>query len=36
MAITFVNPSGLPTIDVYRQVSIASGSRLVSIEEGLT
>lgn len=31
MAITFVNPSGLPTIDVYRQVSIASGSRLVFI-----
>jgi enamine deaminase RidA (YjgF/YER057c/UK114 family) len=31
MAITFVNPSGLPKIDVYRQVSIASGSRLVSI-----
>jgi len=31
MAITFVNPSGLPEIDVYRQVSIASGSRLVFI-----
>ncbi|MGY4098635.1 RidA family protein [Nocardia sp. R16R-3T] len=31
MAIAFVNPSGLPTIDVYRQVSIASGSRLVFI-----
>lgn len=31
MAITFVNPSGLPTIDVYRQVSIASGSRMVFI-----
>jgi enamine deaminase RidA (YjgF/YER057c/UK114 family) len=31
MAITFVNPSGLPKIDVYRQVSIASGSRLVYI-----
>lgn len=31
MAITFVNPSGLPKIDVYRQVSIASGSRLVFI-----
>jgi len=31
MAITFVNPGGLPKIDVYRQVSIASGSRLVFI-----
>ncbi|RNG20090.1 RidA family protein [Streptomyces botrytidirepellens] len=31
MAITLVNPSGLPTIDVYRQVSIASGSKLVFI-----
>ncbi|MET7690455.1 RidA family protein [Streptomyces sp. NPDC005483] len=31
MAITFVNPGGLPEIDVYRQVSIASGSRLVFI-----
>ncbi|MEV5315936.1 RidA family protein, partial [Streptomyces sp. NPDC052610] len=31
MAITLVNPSGLPKIDVYRQVSIASGSRLVFI-----
>lgn len=31
MAITLVNPSGLPQIDVYRQVSIASGSKLVSI-----
>ncbi|WP_210573290.1 RidA family protein [Streptomyces sp. GESEQ-4] len=31
MAITFVNPDGLPKIDVYRQVSIASGSRLVFI-----
>ncbi|MGY0055070.1 RidA family protein [Streptomyces sp. LZ34] len=31
MAIAFVNPSGLPKIDVYRQVSIASGSRLVFI-----
>ncbi|MEU6375262.1 RidA family protein [Streptomyces sp. NPDC046909] len=31
MAITFVDPSGLPKIDVYRQVSIASGSRLVFI-----
>lgn len=31
MAITLVNPSELPTIDVYRQVSIASGSKLVFI-----
>ncbi|WP_063731348.1 RidA family protein [Streptomyces sp. RTd22] len=31
MAITLLNPSGLPEIDVYRQVSIASGSRLVFI-----
>jgi enamine deaminase RidA (YjgF/YER057c/UK114 family) len=31
MAITLVNPSGLPKIDVYRQVSIASGSQLVFI-----
>lgn len=31
MAITFVNPSGLPKIDVYQQVSVASGSRLVFI-----
>jgi enamine deaminase RidA (YjgF/YER057c/UK114 family) len=31
MAITFVNPSGLPTIDVYRQVSIASGTKLVFV-----
>lgn len=31
MAITLVNPSGLPEIDAYRQVSIASGTRLVFI-----
>ncbi|MET9088675.1 RidA family protein [Streptomyces sp. NPDC004237] len=31
MAITLVNPGGLPKIDVYRQVSIASGSKLVFI-----
>ena len=29
MAITLRNPAGLPKIDVYRQVAIASGSRLV-------
>ncbi|MFJ8793000.1 RidA family protein [Streptomyces sp. NPDC102462] len=31
MAITLVNPGGLPEIDVYRQVSVASGSKLVFI-----
>ncbi|MFD9476247.1 MULTISPECIES: RidA family protein [Streptomyces] len=31
MAITLVNPEGLPEIDAYRQVSIATGSRLVFI-----
>ncbi|MEU9414492.1 RidA family protein [Streptomyces sp. NPDC048272] len=31
MAITLVNPEGLPKIDAYRQVSIATGSRLVFI-----
>ncbi|QEU96188.1 RidA family protein [Streptomyces kanamyceticus] len=31
MAITLVNPSGLPEIDVYRQVSIATGSKQVFI-----
>jgi enamine deaminase RidA (YjgF/YER057c/UK114 family) len=31
MAIALVNPSGLPEIEVYRQVSIATGSRLVHI-----
>ncbi|WP_433424198.1 RidA family protein [Microtetraspora malaysiensis] len=31
MAITLVNPGGLPEIDLYRQVSIGSGSRLVFI-----
>ncbi|SDD25838.1 RidA family protein [Streptomyces prasinopilosus] len=29
MAITLINPEGLPEIDVYRQVAIASGSRTV-------
>ncbi|MFD7917480.1 RidA family protein [Streptomyces sp. NPDC059752] len=29
MAITLVNPNGLPETDVYHQVSIASGSKLV-------
>lgn len=31
MAITLVNPGGLPKIDAYRQVSIATGSKLVFI-----
>ncbi|MER7055105.1 MULTISPECIES: RidA family protein [unclassified Streptomyces] len=31
MAITLVNPAGLPEIDVYRQVSVATGTKLVSI-----
>ncbi|WP_406148951.1 RidA family protein [Streptomyces sp. NBC_01012] len=31
MAITLVNPAGLPEIDVYRQVSVATGSKLVSV-----
>ncbi|MEV0321617.1 RidA family protein [Streptomyces sp. NPDC050658] len=31
MAITLVNPEGLPAIDSYRQVSVATGSRLVFV-----
>lgn len=31
MAITLVNPSGLPEIGAYKQVSVATGSRLVFI-----
>lgn len=31
MAITLVNPGGLPEIDAYRQVSIATGTRLVFV-----
>lgn len=31
MAVTLVNPSGLPEIDAYRQVSIATGAKLVFI-----
>jgi enamine deaminase RidA (YjgF/YER057c/UK114 family) len=31
MAITLVNPEGLPQVDVYRQVSIATGSKLIFI-----
>ncbi|QDQ09766.1 RidA family protein [Streptomyces spectabilis] len=31
MAITLINPTGLPEVDAYRQVSIATGSKLVFI-----
>ncbi|NYV74047.1 RidA family protein [Streptomyces sp. UH6] len=31
MAITLRNPGGLPAIDVYRQVAIASGTKLVFV-----
>ncbi|MCQ4207478.1 MULTISPECIES: RidA family protein [Streptomyces] len=31
MPITLLNPQGLPEIDVYRQVAIASGTRLVFV-----
>jgi enamine deaminase RidA (YjgF/YER057c/UK114 family) len=31
MTITLVNPSGLPEIGAYRQVSVATGSKLVFI-----
>ena len=31
MAITLVNPAGLPKIDVYRQVSVGTGSKLVFV-----
>ncbi|MEU6366661.1 RidA family protein [Streptomyces sp. NPDC046931] len=31
MAITLLNPDGLPTTDVYRQVAVASGSRMVFV-----
>ncbi|MEC3976361.1 RidA family protein [Amycolatopsis sp. H20-H5] len=31
MAITLINPDGLPKVDLYRQVSVATGSRLVFI-----
>ncbi len=31
MPITLVNPSGLPKIDAYRQVSVATGSKLVHV-----
>ncbi|WP_327399825.1 RidA family protein [Streptomyces sp. NBC_01288] len=31
MAVTLMNPSGLPRIPVYRQVSIATGAKLVFV-----
>ncbi|MFF4419979.1 RidA family protein [Streptomyces sp. NPDC001549] len=31
MAITLVNPTSLPTVDAYRQVSVATGSKLVFV-----
>lgn len=31
MAITLVNPSGLPEIGAYQQVSVATGSKLVFV-----
>ncbi|MFJ8110317.1 RidA family protein [Streptomyces sp. NPDC096132] len=31
MSVTLMNPSGLPKIDAYRQVSVGTGSRLVSV-----
>ncbi|BAL88660.1 putative endoribonuclease L-PSP [Actinoplanes missouriensis 431] len=31
MAVTLVNPEGLPEIDVYRQVSVATGSKLIHV-----
>ncbi|MEV4629779.1 RidA family protein [Micromonospora sp. NPDC049523] len=31
MAVTLVNPNGLPQVDVYRQVSVATGSKLIHV-----
>ncbi|MFI6584548.1 RidA family protein [Embleya sp. NPDC050493] len=31
MAVTLVNPVGLPVVDAYRQVSVATGTKLVFI-----
>ncbi|MFE2163686.1 RidA family protein [Streptomyces sp. NPDC059447] len=31
MSITLVNPDGLPTVDVYRQVAVATGTRTVFV-----
>src|SRR5690348_16579195 len=31
MAVSLINPPGLPTVGVYRQVSVATGTKLVHI-----
>ena len=31
MAVTLINPPGLPVVDVYRQVSVATGTKLVHV-----
>ncbi|WP_432981335.1 RidA family protein [Dactylosporangium sp. CA-233914] len=31
MAVTLINPSGLPEVAVYRQVSVATGSKLIHV-----
>ncbi len=31
MAVTMLNPEGLPQIELYRHVSVATGSKLVSV-----
>ena len=31
MPVTLVNPNGLPQVDVYHQVSVATGSRIVHV-----
>ncbi|MFS0899380.1 hypothetical protein [Mycolicibacterium litorale] len=31
MPITLINPDGLPTVDLYKQVAVATGSKLVFI-----
>jgi enamine deaminase RidA (YjgF/YER057c/UK114 family) len=31
MAVTLVNPAGLPEVDVYRQVSVATGSKFIHV-----
>jgi enamine deaminase RidA (YjgF/YER057c/UK114 family) len=31
MAVTLVNPAGLPEVPIYRQVSVATGSKLIHV-----
>ncbi|MFX0592845.1 RidA family protein [Melissospora conviva] len=31
MSVTLINPAGLPKVDLYRQVSVATGSKMVFI-----